>query len=513
MSQSLLKQTVKNSLFSTLSTGATFVIALLFAGFRIRLLGVERAGFMMLLESVIAMTVTLGGFGFGTAALRKIAVFHGQKKFKDMRTTLSSVLFMSAVIGLIIAIAMPAGFNWIFKWSRTSEIFRVDAFNTTILLGMSFFVRQIFTTYEVTFSSLQRYDIIAMVNSFFGFLAGGLGLLTLLLFPTMTALALLSLSLALIHAIVSISIVYHLIGGAVFPRWNFTELRSMAGFGGWAYLGSLSNLLMNGLDKVILTTFLGSASLPYYVIGQRVVQQVHAFLNGQSQFLFPMLASYGDKAGATVRRVEDRLRWFTSFSAAVIYGGLAVLAYPLLLKLVGEDFAKIALIPFMLACLQGFFVAMSIVPFYISWAEGRGAPNAINGLMTGIVIAGTTVLLVPRLGVAGASIAQLWYLVSSLLLIYSVSKLGGRFSVWRMFRPMISPLSVLLLWFFVDAVAGDIREVSWFLFFIVIFIAGLSSVLIGVFLEKYFFKDYRCIETLKSVGKIVIGRLTFIRSV
>lgn len=507
MSQSLLKQTVKNSLFSTLGTGATFVIALLFAGFRIRLLGVERAGFMMLLESVIAMTVTVGGFGFGTAALRKIAVFHGQKKFKDIRTTLSSVLFISAVIGLIIAIAMPAGFNWIFKWSRTSEIFRVDAFNTTILLGMSFFVRQIFTTYEVTFSALQRYDIIAMVNSIFGFLAGGLGLLTLMLFPTMTALALLSLSLALIHAVVSISIVSHLIGGVALPKWNFSELRSMAGFGGWAYLGSLSSLLMNGLDKIVLTNFLGSASLPYYVIGQRVVQRVHALISGQSQFLFPMLASQGERTSAVIKQVEDRLRWFLAFISATLYGVFAALAWPFLSKVIGPEFAYIAIVPFMLACFQGFLVALNIAPYQISWAEGRGAPNAVASMLTGILVLGTTILLAPKMGVLGASLAQLWIGVTSFFLLYWVAKAGQRFSWWGMFRPLISPVIMLICSFVLTEVAWSCRDLDIEFYLMIVGIGGVGVILIGVFTEKLVFSKYRCLRTLKDALGIVTNKL------
>ena len=145
----LLEQTVKNSMFSLLGTLATFVIMLLFAGFRIRFLGVERAGYMMLLESVIEITIMLGGFGIGTAALRRIAIFYGQNKIVDIRRTLGSALFVNITIGLVIAISIILGFDWIFKWSKTSEVFRVDAFVTSILLGISFFVRQFFATHGI----------------------------------------------------------------------------------------------------------------------------------------------------------------------------------------------------------------------------------------------------------------------------------------------------------------------------------------------------------------------------
>ena len=328
-----------------------------------------------------------------------------------------------------------------------------------------------------------------------------------MLFPTMTALALLSLSLALIHAVVSISIVSHLIGGVALPKWNFSELRSMAGFGGWAYLGSLSSLLMNGLDKIVLTNFLGSASLPYYVIGQRVVQRVHALISGQSQFLFPMLASQGERTSAVIKQVEDRLRWFLAFISATLYGVFAALAWPFLSKVIGPEFAYIAIVPFMLACFQGFLVALNIAPYQISWAEGRGAPNAVASMLTGILVLGTTILLAPKMGVLGASLAQLWIGVTSFFLLYWVAKAGQRFSWWGMFRPLISPVIMLICSFVLTEVAWSCRDLDIEFYLMIVGIGGVGVILIGVFTEKLVFSKYRCLRTLKDALGIVTNKL------
>lgn len=511
MATSLLKQSIRNSFYLNVGSGSSAIIALLFAGFRIRFLGVEASGFLMLLESVTSMSTSFGGFGFGTAALRKIAVYNGQKKFKEMRLTLGAVLFVDVIVGLIVATVVVIGFSWIFKWSRTSELLFTDAYTATIFIGMALVLRQLVKTYGVVFSALQRYDITALINTIFGLLTGGIGIITLMVLPTMTALAIVTFLLVLIHACVNIVMVRKLIGGAVFPRWNFKELRSMASFGGWAYFGTLSSMLVNGADRIILTTFLGSQSLPYYVIGQRVVTQVHTFLAGQSQFLFPMLASQGERIKDVVHNIEDRLRWFVAAISSIAYGGLALVAYPLLTMLVGEDFAKIALIPFLIACLQGFFVSLNIVSYHISWAGGHGAPNAVISAITGLLVAGTTVLLTPKYGIVGASIAQLWVGITSFALIYWVARLNGKTYWWGMLRPLISPVIMLLILFFGSMITLRMFQSSDMVQFLMISISVLCALIVGFYIENIIFRDYRCIETAKRVIGLILKRVSVIQ--
>ncbi|MDA8085696.1 MAG: oligosaccharide flippase family protein, partial [Nitrospiraceae bacterium] len=388
MPGNLLRKAVRNSTASSIGAMAGFAAALLFAGFRIRMLGVERAGYLMLLDGITSMTAAVGGFGLGTAAIRKMAVFEGRRELSGIRATLGVVLFAGIAVGVAVAALATLAFPWIFKWSRMGAAFRADAFGATALAGLSFLARQVYASYETVLPAMQRYDLIALVNSLFSFLTSGLGFLTVLFYPAMTPLALLVFSLSVIRALCSMALVRYLTGMAVLPKLDLAELVSMGAFGGWVYAGSFSSLLTGAADRMALTTLLGSRSLPYYVIGQNVVKRVHALIAGQSDFLFPMLAGAGEHTAAVVKRVQDRLRWFVTFVSAVLYGGLALMAYPLLYKLVGPGFARLALLPFVLACFQGFLWSIDIVPYQVSWAEGRGAPNAVLSLVQGLLVIG-----------------------------------------------------------------------------------------------------------------------------
>lgn len=511
MTGSILKQSIKNSLYLNIGSVSTAVVKLLFAGFQIRFLGVEAAGFLMLLDGITSMGTRFGGFGFATAALKKIAEFHGQKRYKEIKSTLGAVLSVDVFMGLIVAIGLIISFKWIFNWSKTDEVFFVDAQRATYIFALTFIIRQIKKSYGIVISAFQRYDIIALINTVIGLLTGAIGIIILMVFPTMTALATVICLIAFINASVTIMIVYRLTGELVFPIWNFRELKTMARFGGWAYLGTLSSLLISNADKFILTAFLGSQSLPYYVIGQRAITQVHTFLAGQSQFLFPMLAGKGEQIKEVVNNIEDRLRWFVAALSSITYGGLAIVAYPLLTILIGEDFAKIAFAPFLIACIQGFLVSTNIVSFHLNWAKGYGAPNAVTGIMAGILVATTMVILTPQFGIIGISLAQLWSGVTSFALIYWTARMNKNVNWRKIIRPLLTPTMTFLLFLtsalIIYPLHGTIDKV---LIFILIFVLVIINIAIGVLLENKLFSKYDCFSTLRKVFTLVLEKIIII---
>jgi O-antigen/teichoic acid export membrane protein len=502
----MLKQAVYNSTFNGIATFATFGITLLFAGFTIRYLGDQRAGFLLTLQSIVALGTTLGGFGFGTAAVRKVAAFYVEKNLKGARDCLGAVLLVNITIGVLMALIIIIGFPVFFRWAKIDLNFRHDALFAAIIFSLAFAVQQIANTFAITFSALQRYEVIALLSTIFGFLNGGMGLLALLFFRTMASLSVVTFLLAFSQVVVNIILAQRMLRGNVFPALNLPELRSMTRFGGWAWLASLGGMVNSSLDKIAITSYLGSSAIPYYAVGQRVVVQVHTAIASQSQFIFPMLSAKGDKAGLAASQVEDRLRWFIAFSAAVIYGGLAICAYPLLNILVGSDFAKRAFVPFILACLQGFLVAQSIVSYQISWAEGQGAPNAVYSFISGLLTFITIILFATRLGILAASLAQLWIGPMALILVGWVLLAGRRFHWLAVFRPIFSPLFIWLGMVGFGVILYRLEISSYLIWLPLAALGGLLIPSLGLLLEYWIFRNYRCNETLISAIRLFFNR-------
>ena len=502
----MLKEAVRHSTFTTVGSLANAFIGLLFAGLTIRFLGNQRAGFLLLIQSIVSISATTGGLGLGMAAIRRIAVLEGQGKLSEVRACLGVVLSVNLFVGLIVAALLPLLFPWVFRWSRTDVVFRSDAFWACVLLALTFVVQQISSAYSIVFPGMRRYDVVAVLGTVSGLLAGGGGLLVLSINRTMTALAALSLFSSVLILAVNVLLANRLVQAMIIPTWNLSELRSMLRFGGWVYLGQVFSLLGGNFDKILITNFLGSAGLPYYAIGQRLVSQVHTLLTSQSQYLFPMLAAKGEQMSSAVKKVEDRLRWFIGFISAMIYGGLAIMAYPLLAKLVGDGFARQSVVLFVLACVQGFLLAQAIVPYFVSLGEGRAAPNTVLTVVTTALIFATMLLLIPRLGLLGAGLAQLWYVFFSIAYVYWVDRAGGRFTWPLMVRPWISPLIVAVICLITTLGGWRLQHLGWGYF--VLGMAGLCfAFTAGILVEKYLYAEYRCLETLRAAVQIVARRL------
>ena len=114
------------------------------------------------------------------------------------------------------------------------------------------------------------------------------------------------------------------------------------------------------------------------------------------------------------------------------------------------------------------------------------------------------------MGVLGASVAQLWIGVTSFFLFYWVARAGQRFSWWGMFRPLISPVIMLMCSFVLTGVAWRSKSLGIEFYLIIVGVGGIGVILIGVFTEKLVFSKYRCLETLKSAIRIVTNKFNWV---
>ncbi len=443
----VLQRAVRNALFSGLGTVLTFVLSFVFAGLTIRYLGESRGGYFMTLQALLGLNFLLLGSGLGTPAVRRLAVLYGQANLPTARAVVGAVVAVNIVTTLPIAILVMAFFSQIFNWTRLDAGYFAEAFSATLFVCISFMLGQLSNSWQTVYQSLQRYDLITVTNTVFSLLTGITGIIALQIAPAMTTVALVGLGVAVLRVICDAYFMRKLLGAIPLLAWPWREIRPMLKFGGWAYLGTVGAFLFTNIDRLILTTFLGSAALPYYVVPQRLYSQVHAALAGQTAFLFPMFSALGETAAHEIARLEDRLRWFIALISAAVYTGLGLTGTLVLAKLVNPDFAARATVPLVLVCVQGFLNAQNIYPYFSSWAIGKGAPNAVAQIANGVLVSISAIILIPRIGYLGASIAQLWIGVTvvwhTLWVRRLISPAAGQ---WGWLRVYVTPTIMAATW-------------------------------------------------------------------
>jgi O-antigen/teichoic acid export membrane protein len=488
---SILQRTVRNSIFTGLGAVSTFILGFVFAGLTIRYLGESRAGYLLALQAVIALNALVGGFGLGTASVRRLAFLHAQGDFVKARAVVGSVSTVNIITGLLFSLLIVILFPTIFAWSRLEYIYKEDALWATLFISGSFLLTQIMSSWRAVYEGLQRYDLITALATAFSLLSGTCGIVVLAIAPTMRAIAVTGFAVNVIRLACDAYFVQRLLKRLPPLTWMWSEIRPMLGFGGWTYLSSLGGFLFTNMDRLILTTFLGSAALPYYAIPQRLYSQIHTALINQYQFVFPMLSAFGDKATIQIERVEDRLRWFVGLVSGAAYTGLFLIGPPILGLLVSPEFARQATLPLVLACVQGFFHAQMVVPYFNSWAVGSGAPNAAAQLLNGTLVGLTSILLVPRFGFVGASIAQLW--IGVIVIGHSLwvrHIISPRSHIWGWPSAYLSPFLMSLVWLFIVEMGTRLVPSSPSMFYALVLLGVIVGLWVVRLVERLIFSAY-----------------------
>ncbi len=505
--ESLLRGAVRNSASAGLGSVATFIIGFVFAGLTIRYLGEARGGYLMSLQALVGVNSIIVGFGLGTPLVRRVAACLADHNIPGARRAVGTVMTVNLVLGILFAVLLPLFFSQIFSWSQLSAGYREDAFRATILTAASFVLMQAGASWQLMYSATQRYDIANILSTATGLVSGGVGIVVLRLIPSMTAIAGVGLMVVFLRLTTDAIMQRRLFGEVFLPAWEWIELKAMSGFGVWTYLGSIGGFLFTNVDRLLLTTFLGSASLPYYVIPQRLYGQVHAALSGQSEFLFPMLSSFGDRAAGKIEQIEDRMRWFIAAGSILLYFSIALLAPVVLEHLISREYVERSRWMIILACVQGLCHAQMIVPYFTSWSVGRGAPNTIAQLSNGVLVIGSAFLLIPWLGVLGMSVAQLWILpvvIGHSLYVRHLTAPGSGKFFWA--RALVSPGVMAGVWLALIAGASLVFPAGSAGWTSVAMAGGLLGAFVLWVVERDFLAEYDRLGTLQRAMRLIVNR-------
>ena len=211
-------------------------------------------------------------------------------------------------------------------------------------------------------------------------------------------------------------------------------------------MGNVGGFLYSSLNRIVLTGYLGSNSLPYYALPLSIVTQLHGAIAAQIYALFPMLAQAGARARDVAAGMEDRLRWLVGAASMFLYVGLGMIGPTVLAWLVSLDFAEHARWPLYLSCVAYFFVAQVLVYHYALWAVGKAAPNVVPDFAASLLTVLTAFVLIPRFGYVGASVALLWRLPAvAVQVVWARRALSLRTGMKGLFAPYASMTMAFVL--------------------------------------------------------------------
>jgi O-antigen/teichoic acid export membrane protein len=209
------------------------------------------------------------------------------------------------------------------------------------------------------------------------------------------------------------------------PRVVLPLLLEQGRYGLRAYLAALASFLVIRTDLLMVQYLRGSSAAGFYSIAVALADMVYMFPVVVGTILFPKLAAMPDTAGK--RRLTGKVARAVGGIMIVVAGVSAVLARPAIRLLFGSEF--LPAVPAFLWLLPG-IVALSVHTILMNYCAAIGMPwvTVYAPFMALVVNIGLNAILIPRLGIVGASLASLvaYGLMLSVSLTYLLRQRDAR---------------------------------------------------------------------------------------
>ncbi len=495
----LAKKTIKNSIYSMAAFGWPIIISFFVTPFIVHKLGQEYYGILALVASSIGF-LSFTDFGMTPALVKYIVQYNVEKDYSALNRLFSTAQTFFIIVGVLSGILIA-----VFGWNFAPNMFKVSPGATRtlqvvfVLSAIGFLLQMIIQSLVVIPGALQRFDLTSKVN------------IALATFSTVATIFVLTkgrgvIAISLIGLVLSaVAIVtYYFIARRLIPKLKIFRLaiykdftKRIFLFGGYASVAALATTILFELDKIIIGAQLGPSSVTYYVLPGNLAIKVHTAMLALLNVLFPLsaeLIASGDIEKLKTIYVRATRAMMTVLILAVIPAIL--FASPFLYYWLGPDFAQKSSIVLQLLLVTYSLLALTIIPFGITYAMGKPKYAAIFSIMMGAINITMLYVLIPKYQINGAALAYLIAVVPAVAyLLFVEKKLLGLRSV-LIYKGMIPRLALIAI--LVSSVSLYARQhIHSLARFIIVYLLTVTvSVILSYVLKLYNDEDIAMVKSM-----------------
>jgi O-antigen/teichoic acid export membrane protein len=394
---------LKRGIFYTFLTQApTLVLYFLASIFMTRVLGDEGRGAYALLQNQVVLITLLLGLNFGFSITYFTAKDRGDPS-RMVRIGASVFLFNLVLTPLILALLF-----WDNGLHQTFLPDQADHWGYMLYLFVAVLCAQASAWIGAIMLARKKFRVINRMSLLSAAL-GTVGYCLLYWFGNSGdpghALALvlgIAAATATLTLIVWCLIYVREVGIFPTPTWDWALLRPVLGFSMIGYLGGIINMINYRFDIWVVGNYAGTAQLGLYAVAVGVGQLLFHIPEPASRVVQPYLYGNMDTAMLGKFKFISRMNFTLVALLALLLGLSAHWVFPLLY---GDTFAASAsplawLLPGII------FVCASKLLGPLLVQGGLIQYNLYGALVSAVVTIGFCFLLIPRMGIVGASIAS-----------------------------------------------------------------------------------------------------------
>ncbi|WP_231885876.1 lipopolysaccharide biosynthesis protein [Bordetella ansorpii] len=200
------------------------------------------------------------------------------------------------------------------------------------------------------------------------------------------------------------------------PLWDRAALGPAFRFSRWSWLNSLSAVAFGSVDRILVGSLLGPASLAIYTVGAQVGQIIHTASVAVFQKVMPSVSGLAARPGsehAVARLVRRMMAANLALSTLGTAAALAASAHVLALML-GQVHTGDHLATFRLLIIAAGLLSLNAVAHFSLLGMGNSKAVAVLNGLAGVAMAGVLLMLAVPAGERAAGWARIAYAVTTL---------------------------------------------------------------------------------------------------
>jgi O-antigen/teichoic acid export membrane protein len=212
----------------------------------------------------------------------------------------------------------------------------------------------------------------------------------------------------------------------LFRRAGREQIGALFRYGGWMWLTALAGVLYTSADRIIVGRSLGAAVAGQFNIYIQLTQLVHFVPSSLFAFSLPAFSRLAAQGGEVAQQIAPAYRtYLMTISVTALALAVGLLAcWPLLLRVfaggaVQDPQWQVAL----LLTLNFLVLACNVAPYYLLLALGHSRTVSVITTCGMLVALLLMIVLIPRLGLAGAALARLAYGAAALIFLVLVHRI------------------------------------------------------------------------------------------
>nr|WP_246409590.1 oligosaccharide flippase family protein [Granulicella aggregans] len=376
----------------------------------LRHLGVAPYGIWLVANAAISVGSIVSS-GFGDAVIQRIAVLRSTSDKIAIRSVIANMLTINISLGALLALVL-----WCIVPFVSGRITHHDpALETSCIWSLRvgsvlILLKSIESVFISALRAFEMYAPAVRVSIATRLLTIAVSVLLAARGHDITSL-MFATAVVLVGGIAAQWKILQGLGLApLLPAFDRNVVLSLASFGAFSWLQAIAGVFFSQADRLLLGLTLGVSAVAYYGVCVQITQPIHGLTAAALHFLFPHLSRHNARGDhATMRRAIGRAIKFNIALSALLTAVVLLFGQRFIYLWLGHAFAaqSSGLLPLLGA---GFGVlSLNVAGHYALLALGRVRLVAALNLAGGVAMLVAIILLVPRIGSAGAAWSRLLY--------------------------------------------------------------------------------------------------------